>query len=156
MAIRLIRHISLTISIALSACASSGPTLDTPVSFDRDIQLRMRLSNVGPAWRMETDRTMLELTQQRPVGLDAPLRILSGPLPPGPPVGSEVSVRFGITGEGAIYRLQLLQGGLTPASGLSSGDLGNAIIRAIARWRFAPPLHQGLPTNACCIKITFD
>lgn len=105
---------------------------------------------------MEGNRTMRELAAQTPLGYDKPIRLLSGPLPPHPPFGGEVTVRFAVDAQGNVVRPQLLRATAASTLDVSPALLGNATVRALAQWRFTPPVRGGEPTELCCIRLTID
>jgi hypothetical protein len=116
----------------------------------------MRLSDVGPAWSIEGEKTMRELASQTPPGLDAPVRFLSGSIPPRPPLGAEVTVRFGVNSEGRVFRPQLVRVTTASSADVASLSLGNATLQAIANWRFSMPQRRRQASEYCCIKLTID
>ena len=144
------------LALLLAACASPNDAPSTTQIRATDVSLQMRLSDAGPAWSMEGDKTMRELASQTPAGLDAPLRFVGGPIPPRPPFGAEVTVRFAVDSQGRVVRPQLLRVTTGSAVSVASISLGNDTIRAIANWRFTPPRRAQQATEYCCIKLTID
>ena len=144
------------LALLLAACASPNDAPSTTQIRAADVTLQMRLSDAGPAWSMEGDKTMRELASQTPAGLDAPLRFISGSIPPRPPFGAEITVRFAVDSQGRVVRPQLLRVTTGSAVSVASISLGNDTIRAIANWRFTPPRRAQQASEYCCIKLTID
>ncbi len=144
-----------TLAFALVACASQTESEGGPPRRSVDLTLQMHLSDVGPAWSLEGDKTMRELAQQTSLAFDSPIRFLSGSIPPRPPIGAEVTVRFAIGEDGHVTRAQIVR--VTAANAaVASASLGNSTVRALSDWRFTPPSHNRKTTELCCIRLTID
>jgi outer membrane biosynthesis protein TonB len=140
----------------VAACATSNVPTNASTTSAVEIDLQMHLSDVGPAWAAEGNKTMRELAGQALVGYDKPIRFISGPIPPRPPVGATVTVRFAVDNQGHVLRPQLLRVTSVPSASTASAFLGNSTIRALSQWRFTPPQRGGQSAELCCIKLTID
>jgi len=88
-----------------------------------------------------------QLTAQKPEELDLPLHLERNIGLLADPVG-EVSVKFAITPQGYVIDDKIIS-----AISVTGSDFVFVPIR-LSYWRFAPPMHAGVPTGYCCVLLT--
>lgn len=139
---------------AAASCSSVPDAAPEPTVDGGVVQIRMRLTAVGPGWQQEFEKTRDELSAQSMRGLDRPLRLTFASIPIAPPPGAEVTVRFAISSTGQLVKPRVMH-----TSGLHGGagaDALQSMVRVLPKWRFTPPLQAGKPMAYCCVDLTFD
>jgi hypothetical protein len=146
----------LLIAAVLSCSCSTPAEIDlAPKVEGNDVQLRLRLSGVGPAWRSQLEITSNALAGITPHGLDRPIRITLAAIPRPPAPDGEIVIKFGVSSLGYVTSPRLIRSvGNTQYH--SSLDIGNTAILALAQWRFSPPIKNGAAVSYCCVTLTID
>ncbi len=141
-------------AVAAVSCSSVPDAAPEPTVDGGVVQIRMRLTAVGPGWQQEFEKTRDELSAQSMRGLDRPLRLTFASIPITPPPGAEVTVRFAISSTGQLVKSRVMH--TSGLSGSAGSDALASMVRSLPQWRFAPPMQAGKPIAYCCVQLTFD